>query len=59
MTAYAVWSKLPRRWRGSVPLFARNMHYEKDLKTVTLNVDEILGFYTERHPSKQQEELLP
>ena len=33
--------------------------YEKDLKTVTLNVDEILGFYTERHPSKQQEELLP
>ena len=32
--------------------------YEKDLKTVTFNVDEILGFDTERHSSKQREELL-
>ena len=33
--------------------------YEKDLKTVTFNVDEILGFDTERHSSQQREELLP
>lgn len=33
--------------------------YEKDFKTVIFNVDEILGIDTERHPSKQQEELLP
>ena len=32
--------------------------YEKDLKTVTFNVDEILGLDAERHPSKQPEVLL-
>ena len=32
--------------------------YEKDLKIVTFNVDEILGFDSERHSSKQREELL-
>lgn len=33
--------------------------YEKDLKIVTFNVDEILGFDSERHSSKKREELLP
>ena len=33
--------------------------YEKDFKTVIINVDEILGFDSERHPFKQREELLP
>lgn len=32
--------------------------YEKDLKTVTFNVDEVLGLDAERHPSKQPEVLL-
>lgn len=32
--------------------------YKEDFKTVAFNVDEILGFDSERHPSKQREELL-
>ena len=32
--------------------------YERDLKTITFNVDKILGFDTDRHSSKQREELL-
>lgn len=46
--------KASSKMTGQATLPHRNIH-EKDLKIVTFNEDEILGFDSERHSSKQRE----